>query len=277
MILIKWHGVYLLRDGKIVDKMEFSDENILDYLKKLISGDMSPVTEFIASYPDEEILMYGDLKNPSLLKDIMIKIARDRMADMLGDDYILIQTLAAYDDVIAMMNLLGERLIELNKIEKIRSDNLEPASRLQSEIENLTNLSDYLANEIEGRVSDIAPNLSAIVGHVIAARLINYAGGIARMAKMPSSTIQVLGAEDAFFQHLKKGTPCPKHGIIFQIPEIRNSPKRIRGKISRALAGKLAIAARVDYYRGEFIGDQLKDEFKRRVEEIKNDFSGKSR
>ncbi len=277
MILIKWHGVYLLRDGKIVDKMEFSDENILDYLKKLISGDMSPVTEFIASYPDEEILMYSDLKNPSLLKDIMIKIARDRMADMLGDDYILIQTLAAYDDVIAMMNLLGERLIELNKIEKIRSDNLEPASRLQSEIENLTNLSDYLANEIEGRVSDIAPNLSAIVGHVIAARLINYAGGIARMAKMPSSTIQVLGAEDAFFQHLKKGTPCPKHGIIFQIPEIRNSPKRIRGKISRALAGKLAIAARVDYYRGEFIGDQLKDEFKRRVEEIKNDFSGKSR
>jgi len=61
------------------------------------------------------------------------------------------------------------------------------------------------------------------------------------------------------------------------VAEIRNSPKRIRGKIARALAGKIAIAARVDYYNGEFVGDRLKEEFKRRVEEIKNDSRGSRR
>ena len=67
---------------------------------------------------------------------------------------------------------------------------------------------------------------------------------------MPSSTIQVLGAEKALFRSLKSGSRPPKHGIIFQHDMVHSSPKHQRGKIARSLAGKIAIAARIDAFRG---------------------------
>lgn len=125
------------------------------------------------------------------------------------------------------------------------------------------------SNYLEGLMEQIAPNMKTLVGHLIGARLISLAGGLDELAKMPSSTIQVLGAEKALFRSLKQGTKPPKHGVIFQYPEIRNSPKEIRGKIARALAGKLAIAARVDAMSGKYVGDELKEEVEKRIESIK--------
>jgi nucleolar protein 56 len=99
--------------------------------------------------------------------------------------------------------------------------------------------------------------------------LISLAGGLERLASLPSSTVQLLGAEKAMFRHLKSGKRPPKHGIIFQHPEIHRSPYWQRGKIARALAGKILIAAKVDQYGGEFCGDRLNEEFAARVENIK--------
>jgi len=121
-------------------------------------------------------------------------------------------------------------------------------------------------------MKETAPNIRALVGSVIGAKLIRKAGGLAELAKMPASTIQILGAEKALFRALQgRGTP-PKHGIIFQDPRIFRSPWWQRGKIARALAGKLAIAARVDYFSGEYIGDELLAELERRIEEIKKKY-----
>ena len=118
-------------------------------------------------------------------------------------------------------------------------------------------------------MSEAAPNIRSLVGPVIGAKLIRRAGGLEQLAKMPASTIQILGAEKALFRSLHgRGTP-PKHGIIFQDPRIFKSPRWQRGKIARALAGKLAIAARVDYYTGEYIGDELASSLERRIQEIK--------
>ena len=77
------------------------------------------------------------------------------------------------------------------------------------------------------------------------------AGGLAAVAKMPGSSIQVIGAEGALFSHIRTGTPSPKHGIVFQHRRVHNAPREVRGAVARALAAKLAIAARLDYYRGE--------------------------
>ena len=85
---------------------------------------------------------------------------------------------------------------------------------------------------------------------------------------MPASTIQVLGAEKALFRSLKTGTRPPKHGIIFQHSFLREAKRWQRGKIARALAGKLAIAARTDAFGGRFIGEDLKIDLEKRVEEI---------
>jgi nucleolar protein 56 len=98
------------------------------------------------------------------------------------------------------------------------------------------------------------PSLSALLGPLLAAKLSVIAHGRARLARLPSSTLQVLGAEKAFFSHLRSGTPVPKHGMIFQHPWISRSPRWIRGKVARMLAGKATIAVRVDHFGGETWG-----------------------
>jgi hypothetical protein len=107
---------------------------------------------------------------------------------------------------------------------------------------------------IRARARELAPNLSSVVGELLAARLVALAGGLEKLAKMPSSTVQVLGAEKAFFKHIKTGSRPPKHGVLFQHPLVHRAPYWQRGKVARAMAGKAAIAAKVDFFRGKADG-----------------------
>jgi nucleolar protein 56 len=126
-----------------------------------------------------------------------------------------------------------------------------------------------IAEYIDGLMAQIAPNLRTVVGGSIGARLISLAEGLERLARLPSSTIQVLGAEKALFRALKTRARPPKHGVIYQYPDVRGSPRQLRGKIARALAGKIAIAARVDAMSGEFVGDRLAADLKARIANIR--------
>jgi nucleolar protein 56 len=128
---------------------------------------------------------------------------------------------------------------------------------------------EQMAEYIDGLMAQVAPNIRAVVGGTIGARLISLAGGLEELARMPASTLQLLGAEKALFRSLRAHTRPPKHGVIYQYPDIRGVPKWQRGKIARALAGKLTIAARVDAMSGEFIGDKLTAELKVRIADIK--------
>ena len=125
-------------------------------------------------------------------------------------------------------------------------------------------LEDYLDKAME----KVAPNTKAIVGSLLGARLIALAGGLTNLAKKPASTVQILGAEKALFRSLKTGTRPPKHGIIFQHALLHEAEKWQRGKIARAIAGKLAIAARTDAFGDRYIGEDLKASLEKRVEEI---------
>ncbi|MEM0057009.1 MAG: C/D box methylation guide ribonucleoprotein complex aNOP56 subunit [Candidatus Geothermarchaeota archaeon] len=140
-------------------------------------------------------------------------------------------------------------------------------------LKNLTSERSKLEEYISSLVEEVAPNLTAIVGPKLAARLIAKAGGLEKLATMPASTVQLLGAEKALFLSLRKGVKPPKHGIIFQHPFINQSPKVIRGKIARLMGSKLAIAARVDAFGGEFIGDKLYEEIKQKVESLRKQVS----
>jgi len=126
-----------------------------------------------------------------------------------------------------------------------------------------------LATYIDEAMKDVAPNIRELVGPLLGARLIKLAGGLTRLAFLPASTIQVLGAEKALFRALRTGGKPPKHGVIFQYPEIFRSPRWQRGKIARALAAKLAIAAKADAFTGNFIAPRLKEELMKRIQEIK--------
>jgi nucleolar protein 56 len=122
---------------------------------------------------------------------------------------------------------------------------------------------------VEEVMKQVAPNMTTIVGAALSARLISIAGSLENLAKMPASTLQVLGAEKALFRSLKTGARPPKHGVIFQHTAIHQSPRWQRGKIARALSGKLSIAARIDSFGGEFIGEKLRDDVTKKVDEIK--------
>lgn len=129
-----------------------------------------------------------------------------------------------------------------------------------------------LEGYMDSTMEEVAPNIKALVGSLLGARLIALTGGLSNLAKMPASTVQVLGAEKALFRSLKTGARPPKHGIIFQHVLIHEAKRWQRGKMARALAGKLAIAARTDAFSGKYIGDDLKARLERRIKEIQEKY-----
>jgi nucleolar protein 56 len=146
---------------------------------------------------------------------------------------------------------------------------LKPIQTLARIMIELSELRSYLTDYNTLVMKEVAPNVTELVGPLLGARLLSLAGSLEEFAKMPASTIQVLGAEKALFRALRTGGKPPKHGVIFQFPEIHRAPRWQRGKIARALATKLAIAARVDFFTGRFIGDKLKKMLIERIDEIK--------
>jgi len=180
-------------------------------------------------------------------------------------------------------NFTSQNLKELEIPERVADElrglAMESAGApLKDSLPHIKSLADSII-QLEGRREEVigfleeamereAPNVRAVVGASIGARLIALAGGLLNLAKMPSSKIQVLGAEKALFRAIKTGSRPPKHGLIFQHAAIHGSPRKLRGKISRALAGKIAIAARIDAFSGEFLGDRVSHDFEERVKEL---------
>ena len=145
--------------------------------------------------------------------------------------------------------------------------NLEIVQMLAKQILELFELRKKLEEHVETEMKNVAPNLSAILGTAVGARILARAGSIKNLATMPASTIQVLGAEKALFRSLKTGSQPPKHGLLFQHALVHAAPRWQRGKIARAVAGKAAIASRVDYHRGG-LNEVLLDKLNVRVVEI---------
>ena len=148
----------------------------------------------------------------------------------------------------------------------------EDLSQIQGMCRNVLELygvRQSLEKYVDSVMEEVAPNTRTIGGSLLGARLVARAGGLLNLAKLPASTIQVLGAEKALFRSLKTKARPPKHGIIFQHPLIHDAKRWQRGKIARALAGKLAIAARVDAFKGKYMGDKLKADLEKRINEIR--------
>ena len=243
-----------------------------------------------------------------LMHAAMLDLGKLRTSEPIPRDKNLVQAIRHLDDLVVSCNLMNERLHEwyglhfpelgdhakdrkycelvskhggrigilkelgLN-IESIGSDMEE------SDIVRIKDLAGAVCRMYDDRAgiesyisklaNEAAPNMCALLGSSLAARLISSAGGLERLASLPSSTLQLLGAEKAMFRHLRSGKKGPKHGIIFQHPDIHRAPYWQRGNMSRALAGKALIAAKVDCYKGEFIGDTLLGEFNKKAEEIR--------
>jgi nucleolar protein 56 len=185
-----------------------------------------------------------------------------------ADDQQLIHAVRAMDDCRRQANELAERVAEwagsryddagtgVAYARKLAvRDPADPVDRevvaLAGRVADLDDRADGLREAVERTAPEVAPNLAALAGPVLAARLVSLAGGLETLAKQPSGTVQVLGAEDALFAHLRGEATSPKHGVIYTHEYVRNTRPDERGSAARALAGKLSIAARIDHYSGD--------------------------
>jgi nucleolar protein 56 len=151
-------------------------------------------------------------------------------------------------------------------------ENLAIVKRLADEVIAQSDLRRVLADHIEAAMETVAPNVKELLTAAVGARIISKAGSLVRLARLPASTIQILGAEKALFRALKTGARPPKHGLLFQHPLIHSAPKWQRGKIARAVASKVAIAARIDYYRHNGRDSTIYGKLKIRINEIQEKY-----
>jgi nucleolar protein 56 len=213
-----------------------------------------------------------------LLREVSIGFVRRKLQSLVDDEADLLQMIEALDDLNEVVNQLDERLYEWSRLhteEILRGEELaelvageDAIGELARTVIELRRSRDSLEKRLERTISQIAPNLTELAGPFLAARLISRAGGLKRLSEMPASTIQVIGAEKALFKHIRGKATSPKHGIIYRHPAIMGVSKNLRGRTARAIAGKLAIAARVDYYSGE-LRPELKESLEIRIAEIK--------
>ncbi len=134
---------------------------------------------------------------------------------------------------------------------------------------NVKEESTFLQGFIVQQMRELAPNFSELATPMIAAQLVSKAGSLKRLSEMPSSTLQVLGAEEALFSHIKSGTKPPKHGFLFNHPYVKTLSKKARGKMARVLSGKLAICLRSDVFGGK----RIVDEYKPKLEKLSKNLS----
>lgn len=263
--------------GSISERRAYSKEESVERLLTPEKASSEPQID-IRSAAIELGFASDDKDYTQRLRDVAIALVKRQLEGMCTPQSDLLQMVESLDDLNIAINLLDERLYEWSLFYGMRGRGEELAGALVGRegigivarsLLELIRARGVLEELLEKRARELAPNLSSILGPVLAARLISRAGGLERLAMLPASTIQVIGAERALFRHLRGKAPSPKHGLIFRHPLIQSSPKRLRGRVARALASKLAIAARIDLYSGT-LDPKLAEALNERMGQIKN-------
>src|SRR6202012_1521796 len=129
---------------------------------------------------------------------------------------------------------------------EITDEDLGNIQNLAEQVVQFTAYRQQLASYLSARMIAIAPNLTALVGDLVGARLIAHSGSLINLSKSPASTIQILGAEKALFRALKTKHDTPKYGLIYHASLVGQATGKNKGKIARVLAAKAALGLRVD-------------------------------
>ena len=233
--------------------------NTLDDTDKIINGISSRLREWYGLHFPE---LDNIIDSVNGYAQIVISGKRENMADSVFVD-------AGFpDSKVQMLSLVKEK----SRGGDISEENLAIVQILAKNILELFDMRKSLEAQIDEQMKQVAPNISAVLGTTVGARILAKAGSLNRLSTMPASTIQVLGAEKALFRSLKTGSNPPKHGLLFQHAIVHAAPRWQRGKIARAVASKASIAARVDVH-GSGVNQTLLDKLNVRVKEIETKYS----
>jgi nucleolar protein 56 len=205
------------------------------------------------------------MQTRDFLRKKLIKRTRQKIEEKFSErETHIAKAIKLFDDLEATENLLREG----HKDWEAKG----PTGEAQKMVDELSVNTEILSEEkkhivefIENQCMEEIPCFTGLATPIIAARMLAQARSLRRMAFMPGSTIQILGAEKALFNHLRKNKKCPKHGFLFNHPLIQNLPKHKRGKAARLLGAKLALAAKIDYFKGEDISKELYEDTEKKI------------
>jgi len=248
------------------------------------------------------LLSFKNKKYFPQIRNRNLEFTKNTIKNSVNNDLLIIQTINSIEDIDKTINLLSKRLRDWYSLynpetsskiedhEKFTSTILKKSKKqllndlnidendsmgadlkekdisavllLATQVNNFYKLKKHYENYINDLEKITCPNFLTVAGSTIAAKLLSHAGSLKRLVEMPSSTLQILGAEKALFRHMrnKRQNLPPKFGKIHEHQLIQKSKSSMHGKIARALADKLSIAVKIDYFHGKFIGDKLKKE-----------------
>ncbi|KAH0464766.1 hypothetical protein IEQ34_004869 [Dendrobium chrysotoxum] len=237
-----------------VDNMVIQAIFLLDTLDKDINTFSMRVREWYSWHFPELVKIVNDnylyAKISKFVED-KSSLSEDhipQLADIVGDEE------KAKEIVEAAKASMGQ---DLSPIDLINVQQF--AQRVMDLSEYRKKLYEYLVT----KMNDIAPNLTSLIGEVVGARLISHAGSLSNLAKCPSSTLQILGAEKALFRALKTKGNTPKYGLIFHSSFIGRASARNKGRLARYLANKCSIASHMN---STIFGEKLREQVEERLD-----------
>ncbi|KAI0379467.1 Nop domain-containing protein [Hypomontagnella monticulosa] len=210
---------------------------------------------------------------PELYSVASDNLTYSRLALFIGDKSTL--TDDKLHEIAALVNEDEEKAQEIitkAKISMGRDISEADMANISTFASKVVRLAEYrrtLYGYLVDKMSTVAPNLAALIGEVVAARLIQKAGSLTNLSKYPASTLQILGAEKALFRALKTKGNTPKFGLIYHSTFIGRASQKDKGRISRYLANKCSIASRIDNFAeqpSKKFGDALRQQVEDRLE-----------
>lgn len=243
-----------------VDNMVIQAIFLLDTLDKDINSFSMRVREWYSWHFPELVKIIND----NYLYARVVKLIEDK--SKLTDDM-----------VPALTDILGDEdkakeIVEAGKASMGQDLSAVDLVNVQMFAQRVMDLSEYrkkLYEYLVTKMNDIAPNLASLIGEVVGARLISHAGSLTNLAKCPSSTLQILGAEKALFRALKTRGNTPKYGLIFHSSFIGRASARNKGRMARYLANKCSIASRIDCFAEKsttVFGEKLREQVEERLD-----------
>ncbi len=262
--------------------------NIEELRKKVLEKTKKEVKERLAGREMHIIKAVNTLEDLDSIFNTLFEDARDWYSLHFPELFQLVKepekSLALIGNITLRKNFKKEEILKYYANEKVAEElekkakesagaelSTEQAEALQELAKRALEIRKYreaLADFIEKEVQVRLPNLAKVAGPILGARLLREAKSLKKLAFMPASTIQVIGAEKALFKHLRKGTKPPKHGIIFQHPLLRKVKRENRGKMARALANKISLAIKADYFGKSDIGEKLIKELEEKAKQL---------
>jgi len=289
-------GIFAIEDGSI--KQEFLSGDLDKKEKELLDKGMKKADP---REEKKALALISEKKYFDLLREKLIVLTKENISRSVSYDNLIIQGINNIDEMHKITNVLTKRLREWfgyylpevvhsiddneafveiilkndkdqlhKKYNIIKSmggefskDDFNIMMNVAERIKSLYVLREDIVEYLETIMKKHSPNLLAVAGATIGAKLIDQAGSLERLSAMPSSTVQLLGAEKALFRHLKTGSKPPKYGYIINHQFISKS--KSKGKAARMLADKISLAVKIDHFKGEFIGDKIKKELEKKV------------